>query len=706
MFVSSETITEDPAGFFYSLTTSSSTPVVSRNKRTVNTYLWRRQQFFPRAHALRSSSRLADNQNKHHSKTRSFKTKNINAGAKVVNNQRRHFEQIGNGISKIRSSHPRIPLLLAKRFQGRDLLHEHELVNTILRRDRIVADPHLHLRKKRGVLRNLQTQKRLRQERRSSFVDDRENEIEDFTEIKDANGRKIFDRYEEAENTRHNNRLVRPVVEEAPRRPNPRYASSGSSQRAFTEINHRPKQRTVSSMPKKLYQPVTQKAYRTEPILQSPQSQNVFQTPMFKFLNVPIKCMGKFAEMSQPIVTEAIPKMIRFSTNTFGTIAQKVKRNSMGPGVRRRHAVRPRRPKRDVSSEQPGKSQVASYNLDVLMSFLVPFLQNPTGYLASFLTPNKVNGNAKDNLVEVRTRRSLQEDNHLGRENKDQESNKSSKYHAETKKESIEQDLLSGETRAPLLEDETECEVEYKAVKTKTEEILDHIQLLLNLDFVDTLPIYKKLIKLQNVKEKLVEYWSTSAFEAQPTSLSVFLKQLETLSDLRDKIFLEVIKSLSPKNSLQNEKWIKMLIRLLKLKCLIYNVLEDISSSKLTSLKEVEYLDFLSNLNFTHFKTPTDALKFLKLDRDEEIENQANLLSRLQLFLHEQELHNSKNIREEAKILWEISNIKKLQRDTILEVGKKVQEGVQIEKELRIIFDLQQQLEDCEIKQSEILKNL
>lgn len=611
-----------------------------RGKRTVNTYLWRRQYLAPHF------SRLVDNHNKLHSKTKHFRTKNINAGSHVFNNEWRNLHQT---FSKpllprfyLQDSKPRLrPLSKRLGLQNQDLLHEQELVNTILRRDRISAEPHPHSRKKRGIIQNLREQKRLRLSRMQGV-----NEIEDFTEIEDANGRKIFEKYESPPEKPRFERS-RPISSER----SPRISSSEKPRAAFERPRPASSVRPRPASPERVSSYHQPRAY--EPVLQSPEqkSTNVF----FNMLNAPLKCVGKFAEMSQPLVTEAIPKMIKFSSNTFKNIAQKVKRNIMGPSARRKPLVRGRRLKRDAGEPQ-------NPNFDLFMSFLVPFLQNPTGFLTSFLAPKREE--VQDNMVETRKRRST-------------------------------------------VDEESECEVEYKAVKTKIEELLDNIQALLNLDLETQLPIYQKLSNLQQLKDATLETWTSLAFEAQPQNLSPLLKQLKNLSDLRDELFSEIIKELSSKNStLQNEKWIKILIRLLKLKCLIYNVLEDISSSSLTGQKQVEYLDVLGKLNFTHSKTEEEVLEELKLERNDEIEEQAKALSKLQDLLHEEERHDFKNIKEEAKILWEISNVKKLQRDAILELGKKFEEGVKIGKELRIIFDLQDRLEDCENKQAQILKNL
>jgi hypothetical protein len=250
-------------------------------------------------------------------------------------------------------------------------------------------------------------------------------------------------------------------------------------------------------------------------------------------------------------------------------------------------------------------------------------------------------------------------------------------------------------------------------IKDRINQILTEIQDLINIDFDKYSTVYTDLCKLQSFKELLVNDWKKILMEDKLNDISSKIRILDDFKEmqiLRDQSVEDIASILSSGSNFMTKKLIKMLVRLQKLQCVIYRVVEDFGEkikmgTDFDVRKEIKYVDYLDGLQFMVGRSKHDLERGLKNERDVALENEMSVLDSLRKLLESDDPDPHKSY-EEAKLLWEINNIDKLQKDTILEMNGKISRGQKVRKELKILFDLLRQLENCEEKQKKLLGEL
>lgn len=246
-------------------------------------------------------------------------------------------------------------------------------------------------------------------------------------------------------------------------------------------------------------------------------------------------------------------------------------------------------------------------------------------------------------------------------------------------------------------------------VREKITETLHDIETLINTDFTKHTNLYEDLRNLQNLKSVTVNEWKQLLINNQINNMDEKIKILNSfqqLQDVRGNILKKIVQMLDGHGSFMASRLIKTLVRLQKLQCVVYSVVEDFGERLKTRTqfdpqREIRYVEYLDGINFVTGKTREELEDYLRKERDVELERRIKLLERLRELLEVEEVAK---INEEARLLWEMKNIEKLQRESIKELNLKIERGQKVRKELKILFDLQKQLEVAERKQDEILE--
>lgn len=191
--------------------------------------------------------------------------------------------------------------------------------------------------------------------------------------------------------------------------------------------------------------------------------------------------------------------------------------------------------------------------------------------------------------------------------------------------------------------------------------------------------------------------------------LSVF----QEIQYRRDAVMKIIAVALKEDRNFMTTKLIKMLVKMQKLQCIVLRIVEDFSEkmhlrTPFDTQKEIKYIEYLDGITFVEGEDRAELELTLKAQRDEELEKKVNLLESLRLLLEKADSGKSDEARaisELAKKLWESKNIEKLQKETISELNEKLTRGQKIRKELKILFDLQRQLDETEQEQKQLLQN-
>lgn len=246
-------------------------------------------------------------------------------------------------------------------------------------------------------------------------------------------------------------------------------------------------------------------------------------------------------------------------------------------------------------------------------------------------------------------------------------------------------------------------------IKEKITQTLNNIEQLINTDFGKYIDIYEELLKLQNLKNLITDEWKQLLIANRCNDMEGKIRILNVFQQIqvnREKILQMIAATMREEQNFMTPKLIKALVRLQKLQCIVVKIVEDFANTlHLRTLfdaqKEVKYVEYLQTIYLLPEKTLQDVESTLKNERDIELEKEIQLLESLRHLIERND--SADVINEHAKILWEIKNIEKLQKESIIELDNKITQGQKIRKELKILFDLQRQLENTQNKQKELL---
>lgn len=251
-------------------------------------------------------------------------------------------------------------------------------------------------------------------------------------------------------------------------------------------------------------------------------------------------------------------------------------------------------------------------------------------------------------------------------------------------------------------------------IKDKIDQILTNIRKLIDTDFEKYVDIYDLLLKTQNLKRSVTDEWKQLLVTNRCNDMEGKIRILNVFRQIqanREKILKLIASSLmmGEGGNFMNSKLIGVLVRLQKLQCVVVRIVEDFAGTlhlrtPFDAQKEVRYVEYLQSISLLSEKTKNDIENRLKMERDLEMERQMKLLEKLRRLIENKGGDSVETeIDEHAGILWEMKNIEKLQRDSISELNNKIERGQKIRKELKILFDLQKQLDNAEKRQKELL---
>lgn len=259
---------------------------------------------------------------------------------------------------------------------------------------------------------------------------------------------------------------------------------------------------------------------------------------------------------------------------------------------------------------------------------------------------------------------------------------------------------------------EYESDMSTQTIKTKISDILENIQDLIEQDFDKYESIYEELLRLQHLKESAVEEWKYILIKKKHNDYNVkinLLNKFNEMLSLKDEIIELISATLAEDPTFNTSILVKKLIRLQKLQCILVKIVETFGENikfqtPFDVNREIKQVDFLSNLNMLSEKTMAEVSAALRKERDDEVEKQVEILDNLKGLVN-CNFENEK-MEDVAKLLWEIGNCEKIEKDTISEMNEKIQYGLRIRQELKIIFDLEKQIGNCRKKLIDVLRSI
>ncbi|KAF2899072.1 hypothetical protein ILUMI_07100 [Ignelater luminosus] len=263
---------------------------------------------------------------------------------------------------------------------------------------------------------------------------------------------------------------------------------------------------------------------------------------------------------------------------------------------------------------------------------------------------------------------------------------RSASQNSDTKLKVLPSQVLNEEKQKTL--NLSELDIQRQIIKENIGKILKRIRTIKNYEALEDLETYKGLSKLQKLKLNIVIQLILRRVE----NFIVMKKEAETL---KNTVFEQIIDKLYNQRYISSNDWIRKLILLQKFHCIIRNI----NPEQQNNLQ----IDFLKTLSFIPEKNEEEILNSIRATKTREIKRLNDAAQHLKLALNS---GNEENIRKVAKVSWAISNVEKLQKDSIVELHKKIIEGLQIRKELKILFDLQRQLEMFEDKETPLIEDL
>lgn len=252
-------------------------------------------------------------------------------------------------------------------------------------------------------------------------------------------------------------------------------------------------------------------------------------------------------------------------------------------------------------------------------------------------------------------------------------------------------------------------------IKDKITSILPEIEKLIHADFEKEFELFEDLLKLQLLKNNIVKEWKVILINDRINDMKERVRLLNAIHDaqkLKEKIVCDITEKFHSTNYHHKRKLIQVLLTVQKLQSIFLKVIEEFGDKLNTGTsfdveKEIKYVELIESVTLVSTTRRDYLEKHLKDVRDEELKRQMNLLQDLRDVL-ERDGGNTddKKLIDLSKIIWEINNLEKLQRDSFKELNKKLKFNFNIRREMKIIFDLQKQLETCEINQYELIDDI
>ncbi|KAF5293059.1 hypothetical protein FQR65_LT11051 [Abscondita terminalis] len=216
------------------------------------------------------------------------------------------------------------------------------------------------------------------------------------------------------------------------------------------------------------------------------------------------------------------------------------------------------------------------------------------------------------------------------------------------------------------------------AMNTLEQEILRTVEKLRELiqqNISEDLHIFEHLLKLQNLmkSKNLVE-------------------KIEESEQLKEKVLQEIILKIEKNDNESVGSWIKTMILLQKFHCALQSLKKDGNHRRT--------LDVISSISFLKSSTRRDLFKELKQQQGAITQGEIQYLNGLKLLLAS---NDESRIRESSTLIWQTNNLRKLQRESIVELKDKLDKKQRVRQELKILFDLQKQLEEYREKQRRLL---
>ncbi|KAK5638196.1 hypothetical protein RI129_012491 [Pyrocoelia pectoralis] len=221
--------------------------------------------------------------------------------------------------------------------------------------------------------------------------------------------------------------------------------------------------------------------------------------------------------------------------------------------------------------------------------------------------------------------------------------------------------------------------LETRTINEKIAQTANALQKLIASNFSEDFDIYKKLLKLQTFKVEIVKLWQSNKGK--------MVEKIDDTLKLKEEILREITRKIGENLDDDMGKWIKTLVHLQKFHCVLKTLRKEPKN---------ELMEVLGKINFVTINNDKQLLNFLKQRQRFQIQRDVELLSNLKILVASGEMDK---IKKEAEFLWESKNLKKLQRDSVTEMVDKLMKKLRIRRELKILFDLQKQLELCDEKQ-------
>lgn len=256
-----------------------------------------------------------------------------------------------------------------------------------------------------------------------------------------------------------------------------------------------------------------------------------------------------------------------------------------------------------------------------------------------------------------------------------------------------------------------------KILKDKINQTLLHIQYLITADFDKDFDLFENILKLQMEKHELTDNWKLMLMNNKGGNLKDRLRILSGIQKLqifKEEIVKEIIEQLNNDEYHNKKRLIKLLVRIQKLQHILLKIVEDFGQKihmrtklfdhDIDIQKEIGLIDHLENVKFLNAKGREEVRQLIKDERNSQLEASMKLLEDLRSIEEKEDDEEYRiKISSLGKVLWEMKNIEKLQSDTYAELNENISHGRSVRRDLKILFDLQNQHENLEMKQKILL---
>lgn len=245
-----------------------------------------------------------------------------------------------------------------------------------------------------------------------------------------------------------------------------------------------------------------------------------------------------------------------------------------------------------------------------------------------------------------------------------------------------------------------ESNIPYRFVQNEIDNIMQRIKQLNDEGFNVEEEIFKDVSKLQFQKDSFVAILNDmllKGIQNDPDMKITSEKMVQRILTSKYDLTMRIGEILASRESfIVGNALVKELVILEKLHWVLTKLLKDFSEDTNEIVEDMEYLH---QLNMVQEESILGIRNMLKHNNDFQIKKEITILDQLKAILRSQNRKEwTSKVNQIAEIFWEINYCKKLLKNTILEMNHNMKSDFRISREIKIISDLEKQIEKCQNK--------